>query len=321
VSGGSRFIIRGLTVQNTAKGDLISLSASASNLIFDGNRLMAQADVSAWSQADWRNKAPNGVISQANCVTIVNNRIENVAFGMQIMGDKTLVQGNTLNNLGADGIDINASEVTVRRNRITNMLDIGDGNHSDMIQAWNLTNTIFHDIVIDGNTCINQTVANLRFANVDAQGITEFDGAWSNYAVINNIVVTNHWHAISIYGADNAQIMNNTVLGSNSSRTVWLGVFNSKSGAAPKNNVVRNNLASSFDLAKGVVGDHNLSVSKPSALFVKFDPSQFAYDLHLLSGSAAIGAGTALGAPATDITGFVRTSPIDAGAYEYEDRN
>jgi hypothetical protein len=314
---GSKWIIKGLTIQSLAS-TLVDVVSSASNNIIVGNHILSQQDVSSWTQADWRSNSSTAIWVKGQCTTVLDNNIENIKWGIFESADHELIQGNTINNIAGDGMQITSSDITIRNNRLTNFYDIGDGNHADMIQAWNTSSNVFHDITIDSNIGINQTDPNLPFPNGDTQGITEFDGQWDRYNVINNVVVTSHWHGISIYGATNANLINNTVFGDNTSHVPWIGVFVSKKGVYPVNNVVRNNLAGQYNLPRaGFTQDHNVAVSNPATAVVKFDRKNYVFDLHLKAGSPAIGAGTTTDAPATDITGAARVPPIDAGAYVY----
>ena len=56
-----------------------------------------------------------------------------------------------------------------------------------------------------------------------------------------------------------------------------------------------------------------IAAGGPATEFVEFDPSTLAYNLELKAGAAAIGAGTPTGAPAVDILGVPRTTPIVPG--------
>jgi hypothetical protein len=318
---GSKWIIKGLTIQSLGS-TLVDIRNSASNNVIVGNYILSQQDVSSWTQADWQKHSSTAVSIYGQCTTILDNNIKNIRWGVFASADHQLIQGNTIDNIADDGIQITASDITIRSNRLTNFQDIGDGNHADMIQAFNLSSIVFHDITIDSNICINQTDPNLPFPNTDTQGITEFDGQWNRYSVINNVVVTNHWHGISIYGATNASLINNTVFSDNPTHISWLGVFDSKTGSPPVNNIVRNNLAAKYSYpATGYTQDHNVAVSNPAMAVVKFDKKQYAFDLRLKAGSRAIGAGTTAGAPATDVTGATRAPPVDAGAYAYINSN
>ncbi|WP_407180101.1 right-handed parallel beta-helix repeat-containing protein [Bradyrhizobium sp. STM 3562] len=315
---GSKWIIRDLTIESPGS-TLVNIRPNASNNIIVGNHILSQPDVRAWTRTDWQNHSSLAVSINGQCTTILNNNIENIRWGILANADHALIQGNTINNIGDDGMQVTASDIIIRGNRLTNFHDIGDGNHADMIQAFTLSNRVYHDITIDGNIGINQTDPNLPFPNADTQGITEFDGRWNNYSVINNVVVTNHWHGISIYGATNATLINNTVFGDHPSRVPWIGVFASKTGALPVNNIVRNNLAGSYRYpSTGFTQDHNVVASNPAATVVKFDTANYAFDLRPKAGSPAIGAGAMTGAPAADITGSAREPPIDAGAYAYK---
>ena len=125
-------------------------------------------------------------------------------------------------------------------------------------------------------------------------------------------------------------------------------------GSSSNNVVVRNNLANQIsvdNLDFGVEMDHNVAIipgelnfyvnsvlqyytkagtysngvnvaniivaGGPAAEFVEFDPSALTYNVELKAGAAAIGAGTATGAPTVDILGVPRKAPYDAGAYSY----
>ncbi len=323
LGGASKWIIKGLTVQNT-KVRLVDFvfhgfQGPTDNIVFERNRVLSQPDVSAWTAQDWvKDGALYGIFSQATCVTIRDNELRNIRNGMGISGDRTLIEGNVIDNFGDDGIDIAASRLALRGNRITNNHKLPDGNHNDGIQGWTTNGAINRDVVIDGNLVIQSTDPALPFAG-DMQGISVFDGKWENFQVTNNVVIANAWHGITISGMHGAIITNNTVVGNKPSITTWISVGNMKKdvgGAPPENVVVNNNIATRFSFAKwGVDAHHNLTVGDPEDLFVTFDIAHARYDLHLSPKSRARGAGSPEYAPPTDISGQPRMSPIDAGAF------
>ena len=47
------------------------------------------------------------------------------------------------------------------------------------------------------------------------QGLGCFDGFYIDWVIENNLVVTDHWHGISLCGAVNCRIVNNTVVDAN----------------------------------------------------------------------------------------------------------
>jgi hypothetical protein len=69
----------------------------------------------------------------------------------------------------------------------------------------------------------------------------------------------------------------------------------------------------------GVFGDYNIIDARGNdSEFVNFDPAKFIFDLRLKPGARAVGAGNPDGAPAVDITGAARGSPVDIGAYSFK---
>jgi parallel beta-helix repeat protein len=118
-----------------------------------------------------------------------------------------------------------------------------------------------------------------------------------NWTVENNIIITDHWHGISLYGAIDSRIANNTVIDAvpGSPGPPWI-MTNSNDGAPSQNVVVRNNLAADYSLAgTGIVADHNFEFTNPASLFVA--PP---YDLRILPGTVAENTGSPTLAPARD---------------------
>ena len=323
-STGSHWVFERIIFRDEAPGPdsyirLVNLWGG-DNIVLRKNLLETQPDVSAWTAQDWQNKGVQGIDDRATCATFQGNVLHNLRTGMGISADNALVQGNVIDNFADDAMDIPASNLVIKGNLIENSHAIGDGIHTDAVQGWTIGGATNHDILVDSNMILVSTVPNPPLPNPGLQGIDEFDGKWRNFTVTNNVVVTSAWHGIALYGVSGARIVNNTVLAT-STNTTWIGVFDSKTGTAPQNNIVRNNIATTYNLAtSGVTADHNLKASRPHSLFVRFDLPAASYDLHLAPGSAAIGAGTALDAPPYDITGRPRVPPIDDGAYAYGKR-
>ena len=72
----------------------------------------------------------------------------------------------------------------------------------------------------------------------------------------------------------------------------------------------------------GQYGDHNLIDGRGAeGMFVNYDPAKFAFDVRLRPEARAIGAGNPALAPATDVAGTLRRTPIDVGAYQYGPHN
>jgi parallel beta-helix repeat protein len=137
-----------------------------------------------------------------------------------------------------------------------------------------------------------------------------------DWVVENNVVITDHFHGITLSGARDCRIVNNTVIDRREGRPgpPWIRIGNHKDGTPSSGCVVRNNLTSSLSVGEGVEADHNLIVKDPEALFV----DAAACDLRLRRDSEAIDAGSPELAPSRDAAGTPRPQGegIDVGAYE-----
>jgi hypothetical protein len=236
-----------------------------------------------------------------------------------------------------------SSDTIISQNSITNHYgQWNDGLHHDGIQGWTEWNQVStNNVVIDRNLVMASTGVYPTIPAVPTgvgddylQGITIFDGVWSNVTVTNNVVVAGGvYHGMSLYGMTNLTVANNTVVSQGGNNQTWIGIFNSSTGAPPVNVVVRNNIGNSFatNAESGVVFDSNISfvsigldcdngipVVDPLTVFVTYSPATATFDFRLCSGSPAIGAGDPVGAPLYDFTGKLRNpNSIDVGAFAY----
>ncbi|MES2854586.1 MAG: right-handed parallel beta-helix repeat-containing protein, partial [Bdellovibrionota bacterium] len=166
----------------------------------------------------------------------------------------------------------------------------GDANHDDAVQGFALNGAIYDNVIIE-NTYIVESTSATRPFKATHQGISVFDGLYTNMKVRGNVVLAGGYHGISIYGGKNVVIEKNTVISTYPGRTLWISAPKSKEGVLPDNTIVQNNVASSYTLASGVQSINNFTVSNPSASFVQFDLSNALYDLHPAAGSAIYGKG------------------------------
>jgi hypothetical protein len=329
IYGGSHWAFSGLTIQNLNNGNYtFGVRYIGDNFIFTNGTILSQADVSAWTQADWQQKALYFAVNgQGSCLAITNNIIRNIESAVGVGGSNVLVRGNTIDHFGHDGVDFGQgtdtgtiSNIEISRNTITNNLDLGDGNHNDGIQGWVLNGTTGTNVLIDSNLVINQADSTLPWTGL-MQGISEFDGAWDGMQISNNVVIAAAYHGMSLYGVHNATIINNSVFGNyvapnGDINKTWIGVFD-RAGSPPVNVVVRNNISSMYTLvATGVTSDHNVLTATPETIFVQFNRATFQYNLRPAPGSVQLGYGSTQLAPAYDITGAARVAPITAGAYQ-----
>ena len=313
---------------------------NANNVMFEGNLVASSEAPFPWKQEFPGVPDPQGPSSgihagNSSCVSIAYNNIYNVFNGIEVSGDQVgsngkyfVIIGNKIDNFAGDGIDHSVSYALIKNNSITNNHGIcGDVCvHSDGIQGWNYNNLsgiINYDITIDSNTIISQNVPSLPMPSDNLQGITIFDGFWSGVNILNNVVVSNTYHGISLYGVTGLAVINNTVAADRSGISSWIGVGGtSHQGGISSNIIVRNNIAPYMYVANtlprvvGLEVDHNSFGADPKSLFYAYDPVNYAFDLHLLPGSSAIGQGSPNLAPPFDHDGVPRSGAINIGAYQ-----
>jgi len=330
IRSGSNWTLRGLTVsaelgETYERRTLIDLDSHSwhgpvHDVTVERCTIRSVADASAWTAAEWDQLACNGIQVDGTRMTICDNRLLNVNFGISVGASDSLIRSNVVENFAGDGLRGLGDRCTFEYNTVKNCYDV-NANHDDGFQSWSVgpngvgTGEVV-GVVLRGNTIINYVDPNQPHRGT-LQGIGCFDGTFVDWIVENNVVITDHWHGITLGGVRNCLVINNTVLDRNDERPgpPWICVDNHKNGAVPVDSVVRNNLATDFRNATEVLEENNLRIRDPAPLFV--DPEHF--DLHLRPDAPAIDAGSNVGAPILDRDRIARPQGdgIDIGAYEW----
>ena len=221
-----------------------------------------------------------------------------------------------------DGLRGLADFCVFENNTVKNCYAI-DANHDDGFQSYSggsggvkVGQGVVRGVVLRSNTFISYTDPAQPF-KAAMQGIGCFDGMFEDWIIENNVVVTDMWHGIALYGAVNCRIVNNTVVKNPinaAARTPWIQISPHKHKQPSTGNLVRNNFTPTLnaDASVGTI-DHNLLTSDYAAHFVDYAH----FDLRLKSTSAAIDHGDPKNAPAVDRDQRPRTASPDIGAYEY----
>jgi parallel beta-helix repeat protein len=260
---------------------------------------------SAWTANQWNYNAWNGIGVDGGCSfnTIRSCHIKNVNFALELSGSNyTMLQSSLVENFCGDGI-IPGDNCTVENNLVRDSYKT-NGNHCDLVQAFWISNLLFQNNRLIAKTANHSSVAS------ECQGIGLFDGTFNNCLIVNNLVVVETYHGITLYNAENCKIINNTLIDMTAEDLIpWISITGS-------GNLVRNNICPTLSTIEAS-SDHNLilSRSKYKNNFADSDNQ----DYHLKSGSIAIDAGILTNAPSMDLENVPRPqySGPDAGAYEY----
>ena len=329
-SGASKWKVQNITISPEAapayeKTTLVQINNSASEIFVENCFAYSVLDNSSWSQNDWSANSCSGVSIDGSHNTIKDCHFLNVKHGILVesSAQHNLIDHNVVENFAADGMRGIGSYNTFQYNTVKNCYDVDD-NHDDGFQSYSYSNgnvgtTTVYGIILRGNTIINYSDPNQKFRGT-LQGIGCFDGMYEDWLIENNVIIVDHWHGISLYGAKNCKIVNNTVIDNNTSSPgpPWIKITAHKDGTKSTDNVIRNNLTTSMsnDADIGDV-DHNFTISFSSYDSYFVDAKNF--DLSLKESARAIDRGSELDAPAIDIIGTSRPqgNGFDLGAYEY----
>lgn len=331
IRSGAHWKLQGLHVSPASDGSpkagtLIDLESHGfhgpvHDVVVEDCRAESIQESSAWTIQDWNTRAWNGIQVDGKNMTVRGCTFRNVDFGISVTASDSLIERNTVENFAGDGLRGLGGNTTFEYNTVKNCYDVNQ-NHDDGFQSWSrgpdgrVGRGEVRGIVLRGNTIINFVDPQQPFRGT-LQGIGCFDGMFVDWIVENNVIVTDHYHGITLAGARNCRIVNNTVLELREGRPgpPWIRVGNHKNGTPSTGCIVRNNLTSALSVGEGVTADHNLIIKDPAAYFV----NAAAFDLHLKDGSPAIDAGSPELAPKQDADGTLRPQGkcFDIGAYEY----
>jgi hypothetical protein len=284
--------------------------------------LYSVENASSWNMQQWDTLSCTAISSGGKHVIIRNNYCKNVNFGISSSGDSSLVEYNIIENFAGDGLRGLGNYNIFQYNTVKNCYDV-NANHDDGFQSWSVgeggevgTDTVW-GVVLRGNTIINYEDTHQPYRGT-LQGIGCFDGFYANWIVENNVVIVDHYHGITLSGAVNCRITNNTVIDRDTTTEIspWIRVGDHKNGSQSSGCIVRNNIYyRTLSMDSEQTADHNLRVTNYDSNFVDFGR----FDIRLKEESSAIDAGSSEMTPIIDIRGVSRPQGdrYEIGAYEY----
>ncbi len=341
VSATSFWKLDGLTIQSinvsTYPISLITLYPSTSNIVIENCTIQSTNNTTMYSRNDWRTKTNNGIRAQGNNHIIQNNILKNIAVGLSVEAYGSIISNNTIQYFTIDGIRGLANNCIYQQNTVLDNIVVFTyaENHYDGFQSYTCcpvgTDTL-KNVIIRQNLIINTTDTTRQWQG-PMQGISCFDGFFENWTVENNVVIVDHWHGVTLLGAINCRIINNTCVDpydvspidpyDTASTAVhgppWVSIKAHKNGSPSYNNTIQNNIASTLNNDVGIGTVSNNVLIGNSTNYPNHFVNYLGLDYHLISASTAIDAGTSTFAPNVDKDNVTRPQGLgyDAGAYEF----
>lgn len=338
ISASRKWNITGLTVtfpetSSVSGGTMVRIEShgwggpTRDIIVENCNIFSCTGDPYNWTSDEWNKKARTGIsVSSVKNVQILNNDLFNISHGISVSGDSCLVKNNKIINYSCDGMRGIGNYLRFEKNVVKNSYATS-GNHNDGFQSWTVGSDgkvgtgVNTGLQLIGNTIValGYDVPPLPFETY-SQGIGCFDGFWDSALVVNNLVITNHWHGITFSGIRNSIIANNTVVGGDTaSESTWIRVSDHKDGRKSQNCIVANNLAFNINVAqeKGLVTNNLVVTEDSTEIYYRNWPK---HDLRLKRGTPAVNGGSKEYAPDTDINGVPRPgASISIGAFQFQD--
>jgi hypothetical protein len=309
--------------EGDGSGYLVRSYSGATGITLDNVDIRSRenaTDYLKWDLTRWAAVAgdgANGVDLRGSGNIVRNSTITGVRYGIMV-GPGSLVENNVIDGFTADGLR-GCSNIIFQKNIVRNAISLSDGVHRDGLQCYSPSASSGLKVV--GNTFIDWAHANRSHPLRGAmQGVGLYDGYYDDLEIVNNIVITTHYHGITVNGTRRARIANNTVVHTEGQAQgyPWISLGKTKVGEPSQNVVVANNLAMKIsgtsDAALGNLFTDNRVILDPKAVFE--DLSQWNFRPKASSGFLDVA--NASYAPLTDILGHARPSGAgpDLGAYE-----
>ena len=318
---------------------LIDTSFDSEYIKITNCEIYMREDSSSWDQAQWLVETEERSLYttrfRGNNMVFSDNHLYNTYFGMivQTISGVTIIN-NVIEKFGADAIQLqNTSNLLIYNNRIVDAYmeryDTPEqANHDDGIQLVGITH-LMENIYIGFNTIMNisrpvtpEEIAD-DLISYQFQGVIVSDGQVKNCIIENNFVVGDGWHGITVNGAEDTVVQNNTILKNPARINPDTAVFPQiriigKIGSYHINTVVRNNAYANItvDPVGDIILENNVQVTQNNETAFYEDYNN--YNCIPKAGGPLVDAGVNKVLTSKDIAGNPRLvgASVDAGAYE-----
>ena len=313
------------------KGPLVATSSSTDRIAFAEMDIRGRSDANEsfldWTVLDWtKTWRSSGIELRGSNNVVEDSKITATAFAITLRGKSSKALRNRINGFSGDAIRVLGDNSIVSYNIIENCFKVDD-NHDDGIQSWApkdiaVSERRISNLRLDGNTIFEWSEDRKHPLRCRLQGIGLFDGMFYGTEIVNNLVVVDHYHGISIYGALRSKVLNNTVVHAHATgvKSPSIRLNDHKKGYKSDRNIVANNIAMGYinqssDLAAFPIGK-NATISYPNRIFRDINSR----DYRLRGESELNNTANRDVSPEFDINGIARDNEVnpDFGAFEVD---
>lgn len=237
------------------------------NIVLSNSHIYSFDDAKVTSATDWLTKLTNakeGIILGRYGANLhsINNYINNVSFGIEVMSPNSKARANIITDFSKDGIRTLANNLLIENNVIKNNYVI-DGNHPDGIQGFSFNpKLVLSNISLVGNIILNRDKKENIYSAIlpvfptysgTMQGIGFFDGPIEKIQVDNNVIMSFAWPGLSLYDSNNGAITNNIVFTPLQIDKIASRItFGSKNKGGNNTNTLSNNFAHDYIIANSI---------------------------------------------------------------------
>ncbi len=334
---------------SSRRTQLVYIKKDASYIIFDHNKFYSDYNYKDWNITQWGEFVNNGIYSYGHHVMIFKNEFRAVNIVILLAGEFSVAIANDIKDFSEDAMRGVANNQLFEGNIIKDCYNI-NRLHNDGFQSYTSSANNYapvKNITIRKNKIIGTIKMNNSYGDIGLQGIGCFDGFFENFIIENNVIAISNYHGITLVGAKNSKIINNTVVGTDfvnekcvtidngttncGKRIPWIMIRPHKDGRASSSCLIRNNIfsnqisaCSKYKVVNGrdvcdeslnsITHDHNIKadLNNVNTLFVNYNNKDF----HLKDNTEPINAGVDTEVT-DDYDGNSRDGNIDIGAFEF----
>lgn len=294
----------------------VAVELGGDNMKFTKN-IITYGDSTQWvTNQDWYNNVSSAIGVSGDNIEVGFNLLTGIGFGISVgySADDAYIHHNMITDYSGDAMRGLGTNGRFEHNIIKNAT-VADSNHDDAFQSWAydpVTKKVGGG-VSTGNQVRYNTITYSDTAHplrVSTQGIGLFDGPFKDWVIENNLVVVDHYHGISMYGAIDSTIKNNVVVDPNTTKPgpVWVKFFNKKDGTPPSGarligNYSNNKFGSS---SATVVSEGNVQV--PFSDYSKYFVNPASFNFTPKSGAFPFSVGSQL--RTTDLPSMVNYATV-----------